>query len=252
MANNKQKAPENSVDMVTQSEVFVQKYKKQIIYVLVFIVALVAAFWGLKTYKNGQEGKAQAQVSQAMPYLLQGLQGDSASVDLALMGDKAQKFDGLLQTIKKYSSFLPFLSTDGANVANYLAGLCYNQKGDMKNAIKYLEAFSPQSDNTVSPQAVAALANCYAKNNQVDKAIESLKKAAKKADNAAFSPIYLLQAGQLLENAKKYDEAIEIYESIKEDYPTSALSAQTEMPSGLSDAQIERYIERAKMEKEAK
>ena len=66
-------------------------------------------------------------------------------------------------------------------MANYLAGVAYYHMAQYKDAIKHLEAFSPKNDNGVSPMALYALANCYACDKQIDKAIETFKKAADKA-----------------------------------------------------------------------
>ena len=92
----------------------------------------------------------------------------------------------------------------------------------------------------VSPAAVGALGNVYAKLNKIDDAIAALKKAAKMADseaetgrNQSLSPQFLLQAGELLESQGKKGEALEIYKSIKADYVNSAVYRE-----------IDKYIER--------
>ena len=74
----------------------------------------------------------------------------------------------------------------------------------------------------ISPAALGALGNSYAKIGQVDKAIATLKKAAEKADNNTLSPIYLVQAGQLLESQNKPEEAKKLYEEVKTKYNKSA------------------------------
>ena len=123
------------------------------------------------------------------------------------------------------------------------AGICYYKLGNYKEAIKMLEGFTPQGDKGVSPQFIAALANCYAADGQLDKAVDTFKKAASEADNAATSPQYLIEAGLLLESQKKNDEALKIYEQIKKDYPQSSLVAPQQMQGGYVSA-IDKYIER--------
>lgn len=85
----------------------------------------------------------------------------------------------------------------------------------------------------VSPAALGALGNCYAELNQIDKATETLMKAAKKADNNTLSPIFLLQAGELYESQGQKDKALECYKEIKTKYVNSAQYAD-----------IDKYIER--------
>ena len=66
-----------------------------------------------------------------------------------------------------------------------------------------------------------------------DSAVEVLKKAAEKADNNSLSPIFLIQAGEILESQGKAEEALKLYEQVKEKYFNS-MQYQT----------IEKYIER--------
>ena len=98
-----------------------------------------------------------------------------------------------------------------------------------------MENFSGQDDQMITPAAEAALGNAYANLNQLDKAVEHLTKAAKKADNNSLSPTFLIQAGEILESQGKKDEALKLYQEIKEKYFNS-MQYQT----------IDAYIERCK------
>ena len=86
----------------------------------------------------------------------------------------------------------------------------------------------------ISPAALGALGNAYAHLNQLDKAVSTLKKAAEQADNNSLSPTFLIQAGEILESQNKKDEALKLYQTVKEKYFNS-MQYQT----------IDAYIERA-------
>ena len=58
--------------------------------------------------------------------------------------------------------------------------------------------------------------------------------ACEKADNNSLSPIFYIQAGELLESQGKKEEALKLYQIVKSKY---ALSAEA--------ATIDKYIERA-------
>lgn len=131
--------------------------------------------------------------------------------------------------------------TDASNLANYLAGICYYRMGQYKEAIQYLEKFDAKGDKAVSPTAIAALAHCYACDNQLDKAVSAFKKAADEADNENLSPLYLIEAGKMLESQNKKGEAHDIYEQIKKNYPQFGMTQQ-----GLGSSEIDKYIERTK------
>ena len=62
--------------------------------------------------------------------------------------------------------------------------------------------------------------------NQLDKAVSTLTKAAEKADNILQSPIYYIQAGEILEGQGKKAEALKLYQKVKamESYSESSQS----------------------------
>ena len=103
------------------------------------------------------------------------------------------------------------------------------------DAVNALENFSGKNDQMITPAAEGALGNAYANLNQLDKAVEHLKKAASMADNNSLSPTFLIQAGEILESQGKKDEALKLYQEVKEKYFNS-MQYQT----------IDAYIERCK------
>ena len=232
-----QKNTDTSLDVneaLSKSEAFITKYKKQLVAGVIALLVVVGGFFGLKYgYLQPREDKAQSLLTLGQQYLAQ------QDYEKALKGEG--KFPGYLKIAKDYSF------TDASNLAKLYAGIAYAHSGDTKNAIKFLEDFSPKGDQSVSPTALAALANCYAADKQLDKAVETFKKAADKADNTSLSPLFLLEAGKLLESQNKAAEALQLYERIKTDYPTSALATPQGSPDGtIGDAEIEKYIERVR------
>lgn len=157
----------------------------------------------------------------------------SGDFEKALNGDKAG-FGGFLKVASDYSG------TKAGNLAELYAGLCYANLGKWNEAINYLEKYSPASDQMVGPAAVAALGNAYAHVDQLDKAVQNLKKAAKMADdkaadgiNNSIAPTFLVQAAEILEKQGKKDEALAIYQDIKKKYVNASISQE-----------IDKYIER--------
>jgi tetratricopeptide (TPR) repeat protein len=143
-----------------------------------------------------------------------------------LAGDSTG-FKGFAKLADEYSS------TDAGNLANLYAGLCNAQLGKWEDAAKYLEKYDGADDAMISPVAEGALGNVYAHLNQLDKAVSHLKKAAEKADNNSLSPTFLVQAGEILESQGKADEALKLYQQVKEKYFNSMMYSR-----------IDEYIER--------
>ena len=223
MANttNQQQAPQTMEQSLNQSEAFFIKYKKAVIAAVVAIVVIIAGVVLYKTYVSGpNEVKASTAIAKGQEYFM------TDNYEMALNGDSAN-FKGFAKLADEYSS------TAAGNLANLYAGLCSAKLNKWEDAAKYLEKFDGADDQMISPAAEGALGNVYAHLNQLDKAVSHLKKAAEKADNNSLSPTFLIQAGEILESQGKNDEALKLYQTVKEKYFNS-MAYQT----------IDGYIER--------
>lgn len=232
MSNVKKQSALDLNDKIAQSEALFIKYKKQIITLAVAIVVIVGGTLAyIYGYSKPREEKAQELLGIVMQRYVM-----NQDFEHALNGEG--KTMGLVKIASKYGS------TDAGNLAKYEAGVCYYQQGKTKEAIKMLEGYDTKGDQTISAQALFALANCYAANKQLDKAVETFKKAADQTDIPALCSEYLFQAGLILENQKKNDEALKLYQDIKLKYPSAPLCAQQEQNGVVLDAMIDKYIER--------
>ena len=206
---------------LNQSEAFFLKYKKAIITVVVALIVIIVGAVLYKTYiAEPREQQASTAIARGQQYFEKGL------FQQALEGDSTG-YKGFAKLADEYST------TAAGNLANLYAGLCNAQLGKWEAAVKFLEAYDLSEDAMVSPAALGALGNAYAHLNQLDKAVSTLKKAAEKADNNSLSPTFLIQAGQILESQGKNDEALKLYQTVKEKYFNS-MQYQT----------IDGYIER--------
>ena len=215
MANNNVKAAPAQEQQVSKTEAFFEKNKKAIIVAVVAVIAIVV---GAILFNN---------------YYLEP-RANEASTELAKSQElfDQQQYDKALAGFQKVAS--DYSSTDAGNLAQLYIGLCQANLGKWQEAVNALESFSGQDDQMISPAAEGALGNAYANLKQLDKAVEHLKKAAKMADNNSLSPTFLIQAGEILESQGKKDEALKLYQEVKEKYFNS-MQYQT----------IDAYIERA-------
>ena len=223
MANttNQQQAPQPMEQSLNQGEAFFVKNKNAVMAAVVAIVVIVAGVVLYKTYVSGpNELKASTAIAKGQEYFM------VDNYEMALNGDSAN-FKGFAKLADEYSS------TEAGNLANLYAGLCSAKLNKWEDAAKYLEKFDGADDQMISPAAEGALGNVYAHLNQLDKAVSHLKKAAEKADNNSLSPTFLIQAGEILESQGKNDEALKLYQEVKEKYFNS-MAYQT----------IDGYIER--------
>ncbi len=147
------------------------------------------------------------------------------SVRLALNGDAVNA--GFVKIISRYGG------TKAANLAAFYAGSCYLKLGDFNNAVKYLKDFKTSAIQ-VQAKAYGLLGDAYSELNKKEEAVEQYKKAGTFFDkDEIISPEYLFRAGYLYESMGKNEDAIAMYQIIKNKYPAS--------PRGFD---IDRYLAR--------
>ena len=217
MAKNKINAAPVEEQQVAKTEAFFEKNKKALIGGLVAVVVIIAGIILFNTY-----------------YLTP--RANEASTELAKSQQlfDEQQYDKALAGFQKVAA--DYSSTDAGNLAQLYVGICQANLGKWQEAVNALEQFSGKGDQMISPAAEGALGNAYANLNQLDKAVEHLKKAAKLADNNTLSPVFLIQAGEILESQDKKGDAVELYQQVKEKYQNS-----------MQYQSIDKYIERCKM-----
>jgi predicted negative regulator of RcsB-dependent stress response len=213
--NNPQVAPVEE-QQVSKTVAFFEKYKKAIIGCVVAVVAIIVCVILVNNY-----------------YLEP--RSNEASTELAKSQElfDAQQYDKALTGFQKVAN--EYSSTDAGNLAQLYIGLCQANLGKWQEAVNALENFSGKDDQMISPAAEGALGNAYANLKQYDEAVKHLTSAAKMADNNSLSPTFLIQAGEILESQGKKDEALKLYEEVKEKYFQS-----------MQYQSIDKYIERCK------
>lgn len=213
--------PLNVDEALMTSEAFLLKYKNILIGVVVGIVVIVCGTLAYKHFISApKELKAQEALFKGQSYF------SNDDFEAALNGDSLG-YVGFVKIADEFSG------TDAGNLANAYAGICNAKLGKYEEAEKYLNAFSAK-DAMVAPAILAAAGNCYAELGQLDKAAATLLKAADKANSVTLSPIYLMQAGQILEKQGKNSEAVDAYKQIKTKYGNS-----------IQAMDIDKYIDRA-------
>ena len=214
MANKNQKNAPVFEEQTSKSVAFFEKYKKTIVAAVVAVIVIIV---GIIMFNN---------------YYLEP-RANEASTELAKSQElfDQQQYDKALAGFQKVAA--DYSSTDAGNLAQLYIGICQANLGKWQEAVNALESFNGKGDQMISPAAEGALGNAYANLNQLDKAVEHLKKAAKMADNNSLSPTFLIQAGEILESQGKKAEALELYKQVKEKYFNS-MQYQT----------IDKYIER--------
>ena len=199
---------EQEKNILAEAQQFWTKYNKVISYSLTGVILIVAIFLGYRYFiQEPNEKKASEALFHAEGYYR------LDSVKLALNGDNINA--GFIKIISKYGG------TKAASLASFYAGSCYLKTGDFNNAIKYLKDFSTDALQ-VQARAYGMLGDAYSELKKYDEAVTAYKKAGNLfAKDDVISPEYLFRAGYLYESIGKKQEAIEMYQQIKDRYPGS-------------------------------
>ena len=230
MAKNKSKGAEHDIleesneklsHVFTNAEYFFEQYKNIILGVIAVLVIGVGGWWA---YNNLVKGTKETKEKDGIIYANKYLEMDSMTQ--ALKGDGVHL--GFEAIAKQYSG------TAAGNRAAFGAGVANLKLGKFAEAIKYLEDFSTD-DAVLNARKFGCIGDAYAEQNQMDKAIDSYKKAADVADNDITAPTYLYLAALALELKGNKKDALELFKKLNTNYPNS----QEGMASEITIAKLE-------------
>lgn len=200
MANNNKKI-DNTVEeidgTISKTELWLEKNQKNIMYALIAVVVLVAAVWCWNYVKDSNNAKAENEIYSAQ-FLFE-------------EGDYEQALAGFEAVISDFGS------TKAGNLAKAYAGLCQKNLGNNQEAIDLLKSYSGK-DNVVAPAILSALGDCYVNVDNNTEAAKTFEKAAKAADNAEYTPLFLKKAGLAYEAAGDKASALKVYQSIRDNW----------------------------------
>lgn len=207
---------------LSRTEQFIEANYRRILYGIGGVAVIVALFFGYKyLILAPKEKQAQTQIFASEQLFAR----DSFKV--ALNGD------GNVLGFAKIAD--QFGSTKTGNLACYYAGICNLRLGNFDKAIDFLKSYDP-SDKMIGTLATIAIGDAYVELNKLEDGASYYMKAAKMDNNTFTSPNAFMKAGGVFEALGKYSDALEAYNTIKNDYPKS-----------MEARDIEKYIARAEL-----
>lgn len=126
--------------------------------------------------------------------------------------------------------------TPSGHLAALEAAETFYDQGKYKEALDCLDK-AGVDEPILKANAIILKGDCYVNLEKYDDAIEAFKEAVNKGNkNEQIVPRALLKCALVYDHQKKYNKALECYETIKDEYPTFQLGNTT----------IEAYIAREK------
>lgn len=200
---------------------FVDKNRSIAYGVLGAIVLVVVGILGYQYLQAQRTAEAQEYLAPAVRLYEQGnyreaLDGVGVDMGLTAIADE-------------------FGSTNAGNLAHFYAADAYFRLGEMDQALIHFEAFDKDA-NYLGASALAGEAAVHEARGNYDRAGSLFKRAATIFPNDLVSPAYLINAGRAYELAGDYDEAVETYRLISDDYPESAQAREVDMLVARAEA----------------
>ncbi len=194
-------------EVVNKAIGFWEKNNKKLITIFSIVIIVVG---GYLAYTNfivlPKEQKASEELFTAENFFRKD------SFNLALNGNANAA--GFLKVIDKYEG------TKSANLAKLYAGEAYLHLGQFQQAVNFLGEFNAHGAIQIQAKAEGLLGDAYAELKKNEEAIDHYKKAGTIfSEDQAISSEYLFRGALLSEIAGKTDQAIELYQTIKDKYP---------------------------------
>ena len=200
-------APQDYNELIDKAKGFWEKNNKNITYFFIAFIVIIGGYLGYKyLIQVPNEKKAQDEIFKAE------MNFRNDSLQLALNGNNSTP--GFLKVIKNYGG------TPSGNLAKLYAGECYLQLGEFKKSIEQLESFNAGGAKQVEAKVQGMLGDAFAELKDNGKAITHYRNAGTIFESDInLSSEYLFRAGMLLEIEGKNDEAVKVYQQIKEKFP---------------------------------
>lgn len=140
------------------------------------------------------------------------------SIKIALEGGVIDsiKVEGLLSIVNKQSG------SPAANRANLMIGACYLNSNEYDKAIKYINEFDANGAYQFDIKKHMMLGHANAELKKTDAALSEYTKASSiNAKDEPFTSDALITAASYAESVGKTKEAIELFQKLKDNYPSS-------------------------------
>jgi len=201
--------------------------------VVVSVLILLACIYGGWTlYHDRQTSKANVELDAAMKTYnarIAGTPEQGADPNDAVYPDEASRSRAALPKFEAVANAYP--GTNPGKIARYYAALCYENLEQLNQALEQLKKVSAGSDAELAAMAQYQMAVIDERSGKPDDAIKILRGLAAKPTVLVPHPIVLLDLAGLLRQSNP-QEAMGLYQQVKKDYPEQAISDEADR--GLS------------------
>lgn len=194
-------------EIYTSTELFFDRNKKALTIGAGVLVAAVAVYFGITKFVTGPKAeRAQNEIWKAQYWF------EIDSLDLAINGDG--NYYGFQYIADEYGS------TPTGELANFYLGVCYHQKGEFETALNYYKE-ADLGDDVLRVMAVGNQGDALVELGRNDEAVAQFEKAADMVRSDYTTPMFLMKAGILHQQAGNWNGAAKCFGRITTDFPSS-------------------------------
>ena len=190
-------------------------------------VAAVLIYGGWKFYNDRQTVLASAALDDAMKIYNAPIRQANVPVEageLTYADSQARSQDAAPRFAAAAGKFA---STNPGRLARYYEALSLLDLEKQNQALESLKKVAGGSDKELSAMAQYQMANIYARTGKTDDAIKTYRTVADAKSVLVPRPLVLIELADLLSQSKPA-EAASLYEQIKKEYPSSAVSERAD------------------------
>lgn len=127
---------------------------------------------------------------------------------------------------------------DAGNRANLQAAILLYNDGKYEEALEYVSDYSAK-DDVIGAAAYSLKGDCLVNLDRLDDAVSAFKKAiSQSADNAYYTPFFMMKLARVYRAQEKYADEAAQYEKIMNDYPTYARDYNVNVEKELARANL--------------
>lgn len=216
---------QNDIDLgevYTRTELFLEKNRKPITFGAIGLLVVVVGIIGY------QKGIAEPRAKEASDLIWKAqYYFEIDSLDKALNGD--DQWPGFLTIAEDFGG------TPSGALANYYAGTISMQKGEYDAAIAYFKE-ADLDDDVLRVMAVGGQGDALVELGRADEAVKLFEKAAGMAKNDFTTPMYLMKAGILHQQAGDWKAAAKAFKRVTSEFPTHADASAARKYAGYAEA----------------
>lgn len=212
----------NLGDVYTRTELFIENNKKAITIGVVGVLVVVGGLLGYKKLiAEPKAAEAAENMWKAQYYF------EIDSLNKALNGD--DQWPGFLTIAQEYGS------TPSGKLAHYYLGAIYMQQGEYDAALEHYKK-ADLDDDVLRVMAVGNQGDALVELGRTDEAVKQFEKAANMVSNELITPMFLMKAGILHQQAANWSSAAKAFKRIATEFPNSQEANTARKYAGHAEA----------------